>query len=107
MPLHTALYSGRLRVFKTLLRGPGGQVAVDTKDTKGSTPFHVACKAQPAAAVVLLEKGCPVVVDVNVTDDGGRTPLSEATHHGHAEVVKVCEERGLAVRAGVKMRERV
>lgn len=39
--------------------------------------------------MALLEKDCPVMVDVNVRDDEGRTPLYDATHHGHAGVVKV------------------
>lgn len=99
MPLHTALYAGRLGVFKTLLAGPGGEVAVNTKDTRGATPLHIACRekgtAGPVAAMTLLEEGCPVKVDVSVRDDDGRTPLYDAVHHGHAEVVKVCEEGGV------------
>lgn len=45
--------------------------------------------------MALLDEGCPVLVDVSVTDDEGRTPLYDATNHGHAEVVKVCEKREL------------
>ncbi|CAM9536755.1 unnamed protein product [Ectocarpus sp. 12 AP-2014] len=93
VPLHTAVYSGRLEVFKTLLAGPGGEVAVNTKDSQGATPLHSACRAKgttgPVAAMALLEEGCPVAVDVNVRDDSGRTPLFDAAHHGHAEVVKL------------------
>lgn len=93
VPLHTALYSGRLGAFKALLAGPGGEVAANTKDSKGATPFHIACREKGAtggaAAMALLDEICPVMVDVNVRDDEGRTPLYDATHHGHAGVVKV------------------
>lgn len=102
MPLHTALYTGRLGAFKALLAGPGGEVAVNTKDSQGATPLHIACRekgaAGPVAAMALLEEGCPVMVDVSVRDDGGRTPLYDAVHHGHAKVVKVCEGGRLVIK---------
>lgn len=91
--MHTALYSGRLGAFKALLAGPGGEVASGTKDSQGATPFHIACRgkgpAGGAAATALLDEASPAMVDVNVRDDEGRTPLYDATHHGHAGVVKV------------------
>lgn len=97
--LHTAIFSGRPGVVEALLAGPGGEVAVNTKDCQGATPLHIACRrkgdAGPVAAMTLLEEGCPVAVDVNVTDDSGRTPLYDAAHHGHAEVVKVCVRKEL------------
>lgn len=81
VPMHTALYSGRLGFFKTLLAGPGGEVAASTEDSQGATPFHIACRgkgaAGGAAAMALLDGACPVMVDVSVRDDEGRTPLYE------------------------------
>lgn len=96
VPLHVAIYTGAPGVFETLLAGPGGEVAVNTKDTEGATPLHIACRKKGGAApeaLALLREDCPVQVDAAVVDKEGRTPLADATHHGHAEVVNV--RRGL------------
>lgn len=92
MPIHVAIYRGSMGVLDALLAGPGGEVAANTKDTEGATPLHIACRKQGSAApeaLALLAEGCPVKVEVGVVDKEGRTPLADATHHGHADVVKV------------------
>lgn len=98
VPLHMAIYQETPGAFDALLAGPGGEVAANTKDSEGATPLHIACRKQGSAApeaMALLREGCPVKVDVGVVDKAGRTPLADATHHGHVEVVKV--RRGLDV----------
>lgn len=98
MTMHVAIYRRAPGVLDTLLAGPGGEVAANTKDTKGATPLHIACRKKGGAApeaMAMLGEGCPVKVDVTVVDDAGRTPLADATHHGHVDVVKV--RRGLRV----------
>ena len=98
MPMHVAIYRGSMEVLNTLLAGPGGEVAANTKDTEGATPLHIACRKKESTApeaMAMLAEGCPVKVDVSVVDNAGRSPLADATHHGHADVVKV--RRGLGL----------
>lgn len=87
-----AIYHGAPGVFDTLLAGPGGEVAANTKDSEGATPLHIACRKKgetaPEAVALLREDG-PVKVDIDAVDKVGRTPLIDAAHHGHVEVVKV------------------
>lgn len=88
VPLHVAIYSGRPGVVEVLLAGPNAAIAANTKDSKGATPLIVACRQDTiVAAKVLLQ--APVNVEINVQDENGRTPLIEATLHGHHELVKV------------------
>eukprot|EP00752_Nemacystus_decipiens_P010321 g9195.t1 len=97
VPMHVAIYRGSLTVLEALLAGPGGEVAANTKDTEGATPLHIACRKKGDAApeaMAMLADGCPVKVDVGVVDNDGRTPLGDAAHHGHAEVVKLLLSAG-------------
>lgn len=93
VPLHVAVYRGGPGVLEALLAGPGGEVAANTKNSEGATPLHVACRKNvdtAPEALALLREDCPVKVDVDAADDGGRTPLLGASHYGHADVVEVC-----------------
>lgn len=94
VPLHVAVYRGAPGVLEALLAGPGGEVAANTKNSEGATPLHVACRknadtAPEALTMLMLREDCPVKMDVDAADDGGRTPLLGASHYGHALVVKV------------------
>ncbi|XP_065343485.1 tonsoku-like protein [Cloeon dipterum] len=72
-------------------RRPGSMM---TKNEKGETPLHLNCiKGNLARVQSLVKNGHPVTV----YDNSGWTPIHEAAHHGHAEVVKFLIENGANV----------
>ncbi|KAK3633305.1 hypothetical protein LTR56_015873 [Elasticomyces elasticus] len=70
-----------------------GKLAVDIKDSAGSSPLNTACTLMDVVKA-LLSTG---EVDVLSKDQAGCTPFENATLYGHTDVVQLLIEAGLAV----------
>ena len=61
-------------------------IDVNVKNTKGETPFHIACRHGSASCVREMLRDSRV--KVNELNNDGYTPLFWAAYHGHIEVIK-------------------
>ena len=69
---------------------------VNTKDSFGGTPLHLAAKEGQAEVIPVLVKAG---ADVNAKTDEGGTPFHLAAQEGHAEVIPVLVKAGADVNA--------
>ena len=96
-PLHVAARSGDVMTLKSLMRWYKDK---NIKTSDGSTALHVACRTRDdgkdvsiEAVQMLIDWGC----DIQLHDDIGFTPLSEATHAGSVKVVKLLLSKGASI----------
>ena len=88
-PLSYAVSSRHEAIVKLLLKG---RTQVDSEDKLSKALLcSAAVKGHEAVVKLLLDTGR---VDVNVTDDGGWTPLMGAARGGHEAVVKLLLDTG-------------
>jgi ankyrin repeat protein len=94
--IHDATKSGDLEKVKALLKA--NPDLVNSKDSNGETPLHIAAaKGYKDVAELLLANKA----DVNAKDSTDETPLHDAATDGHKEVVKLL----LANRADVNAKD--
>ena len=95
-PLHGAADSGNLEVVRKLIEYDPAFINA-REGAGGETPFHWASEGQNprdgSVVRLLLEHGA----DINVQNNGGRTPLHTASWNGALEVVRVLLEHGADV----------
>ncbi|XP_068637012.1 protein VAPYRIN-like [Aristolochia californica] len=90
-PLHVAAVSGRGDVVERLLIENGEKGRLESRDTQGRTPLHLAAsKGHLLCLRRLVEGGA----DVNAKSDDGRTALFRAAANGSAEIVAQLLEMG-------------
>ena len=84
-----AAAAGKLDIVAEAIMHGGATVA--DADYEGRTALHIAASANQLAVVEFLvqQKG-----NVNGQDNFGKTPLSNAMHHGHVAVIKVLRDAG-------------
>ena len=97
-PLWRAITTGSAAAISLLLEN-GARTDIPNKST-GNYPLHLAVLGGDKNIVAaLLQKN----VDVNITDDQGRTPLDYAHRYGHKQIARLLQSRGAISKSTVNV----
>ena len=98
-PLGLATFFGRRDVLDFLL-SHGADPNAASKNQMRVTPLHSAvAHRQPEIAVAMVESLLSNGAKVNVSQDGGWTPLHQAAAHGQLEIIKLLLDQKADVNA--------